>query len=171
MIAWRRRREFRRHPYWHWFVYLHLTAVGLHQFEEYGWPGGFREAFMGVIGSPAAAGLIPPSRSLEALNVFALLPLFGLAGWVGTRFTFVGLGLLFVNFSNAFFHIVESVARMQYVPGAVTGGLLYLPLGLLAARHAVLHRDIGVPGLLASFLVGLALSLAPFIHVWALSPR
>jgi hypothetical protein len=55
---------------------------------------------------------------------------------------------------------------MVYVPGAVTGTVLYLPLGLLAARHAVKNDDIGGPGLLAAFASGTAASFLPFIHVW-----
>ena len=47
-IASQKRKAFAARPYFHWFLYLHLTAVGLHQFEEYGWPGGFREAFVAV---------------------------------------------------------------------------------------------------------------------------
>ena len=48
VIAWRRRGEFSSRPYEHRLVYLNLAAVGLHQFKEYGWPGGFRGVFTGI---------------------------------------------------------------------------------------------------------------------------
>ncbi|HAD03461.1 MAG: hypothetical protein A2091_05875 [Desulfuromonadales bacterium GWD2_61_12] len=70
IIAWRKRSAFKAKPYFHWFIYLHLTAVGLHQFEEYGWPGHFRAAFVGVFGSEQAATLVPPEVALELLNAF-----------------------------------------------------------------------------------------------------
>jgi hypothetical protein len=67
---------------------------------------------------------------------------------------------------NGYFHLVYSVTQMAYLPGAVTGTLLYLPLGLLAARHAVRNDDIDGPRLLAAFARGTIASFLPFIHVW-----
>lgn len=166
VLAWRKRREFRTRPYWHWFVYLHMAAVGLHQFEEYGWPGGFRDAFVTVFNSPGAAGWVPSLATLQALNALGLTTAFFLLGLMGTRVVWVGLALLFINFGNGFFHLIYSIAHMAYVPGTVTGTLLYLPLGLLALRHAVMHGDITLAKLLLAFTVGTAASLLPFIHVW-----
>lgn len=168
-LAWRRRKTFDSRPYFFWFLYLHLAAVGLHQFEEYGWPGGFRDAFASVFDNARAASVVPSTTALEALNVFGLLTGFGLVGWLGTRVIGIGLGLLFVNFSNGFFHLVYSVTHLTYVPGVVTGTLLYFPLGLLATRYAVLRNDINASKLLLAFFLGTALSFAPFIEVWVRS--
>lgn len=166
ILAWNRRKEFAKRPYHHWFIYLHLAAVGLHQFEEYGWPGGFRDAFVAVFKIGMADSLVPSLLDLEILNAFGLTIIFGLVGWLGTRLKWLGMGLLFVNFANGFFHLVYSITQMAYLPGAVTGTLLYLPLGLLATRHAVKNNDIDAPGLLIAFALGTATSFLPFIHVW-----
>ncbi len=166
LVAWKRRPEFATRPYFHWFIYLHLAAVGLHQFEEYGWPGGFRDRFVAVFNSSLAGSLVPSAVSLEILNAFGLTTVFGLIGWLGTRVPWVGLALLFVNFSNGYFHLVYSLTQMVYIPGAVTGAVLYLPLGLFAARHAVKHNDIDGPRLLLAFVTGTLASFLPFIHVW-----
>lgn len=166
LLAWKRREEFATRPYFHWFIYLHLAAVGLHQFEEYGWPGGFRDVFVSVFNIDTADALVPSTFSLEILNAFGFTTIFGLIGWLGTRVTWIGLGLLFVNFGNGFFHLVYSITQMVYIPGAATGTVLYLPLGLFAARHAIKNNDIGGPGLLAAFTVGTAASFLPFVHVW-----
>lgn len=167
-LAFAKRGEFREKPYFHWFIYLHLTAVGLHQFEEYGFPGHFREAFVAVFGTPQAASLIPSNVELMLANAFGFTVFFGLAGWLGTRVIWVGLAVLFINVGNGFFHLVESVVHLRYVPGAVTGSLLYLPLGLLATHFAVSRGDIDRARLLLAFGVGTALSFLPFIHVWLL---
>ena len=166
LVAWKRRAEFETRPYFHWFLYLHLAAVGLHQFEEYGWPGGFRDIFVTVFNIDMAESLVPSTLSLEILNAFGLTTIFGLIGWLGTRVPWVGLGLLFVNFSNGFFHLVYSVTQMVYIPGAVTGTVLYMPLGLLAARHAIKRDDIDGPRLLLAFALGTLTSFLPFIQVW-----
>jgi hypothetical protein len=73
LVAWKRRDEFAARPYFHWFIYLPLTAVGLHQFEEYGWPGGFRNAYVGVFPFAAADALVPSLLVLELFNSFGLM--------------------------------------------------------------------------------------------------
>lgn len=165
-LAWQQRAAFTRTPYVFWFIYLHLAAVGLHQFEEYGWPGGFREAFVAVFQSARAEALVPSLRALEVLNAFGFTLLFGAVGWLGTRVAWIGLTLLFVNSGNGFFHLVYSVTQMDYLPGAVTGTLLYMPLALLATRHALLNGDVTATQLLRAFAIGTAVSFAPFLHVW-----
>lgn len=167
-LAWWRHGDFASSPYRHWFLYLHLSAVGLHQFEEYGRPGGFRDAFVSVFGFPQAAMLVPSAHELELLNTFGLVLVFGLIGWVGTRVVWVGLGLLYVKFSNGFFHLLHSVTHMTYLPGAVTGALLYLPLGLLSTRFVLLRGDIDAKRLLFAFALGTSASFLPFIQVWML---
>lgn len=167
-ISWRKRHEFSEKPYFHWFLYLHMAAVGLHQFEEYGFPGHFRDAFVSVFGTPQASVLVPSTTELELVNAFVLTTLFAVLGWAGTRVISVGLSLLFVNFANGFFHLIYSVIHLNYVPGAVTGTVLYLPLGMLATHFAVTRGDIDRKKLLLAFGFGTAASFLPFIHIWLL---
>jgi len=54
------------------------------------------------------------------------------------------------------------------VPGAVTGTLLYLPLGLLATHSAVARGDLSPTQLLGAFAAGCAASFLPFVHIWLL---
>lgn len=165
-LAWRTRAGFAQKPYLFWFVWLHMAAVGLHQFEEYGFPGGFRDAFVAVFQSPRAEELVPSLLHLELLNVFGFTLLFTGIGFLGTRVVWVGLALLFTNSGNGFFHLVYSVTQMDYLPGAITGALLYLPLAILATRFAVLRGDVDAPRLLLALALGTAASFAPFLHVW-----
>lgn len=167
-IAWKKRDQFSGKPYFHWFLYFHMTAVGLHQFEEYGFPGHFREALVNVFGTPHASTLVPSLFELEIFNAFVLTTVFALWGWLGTRIIWTGFALLFLNFSNGFFHLIQSVIHMSYVPGAVTGSLLYLPLAMLAVYFAVERGDIDRKYLLLAFGLGTAGSFIPFIHVWLL---
>ena len=120
VIGWRRRARFGSKPYHHWFIFLHLAAVGQHQFEEYGWPGGFASFFIAMFGLDAASPLVPSVAALELLNAFVLTSMFGLLGWLGTRFVWVGLAVLFINFANGLFHLIYSVTHWVYVPGLLT---------------------------------------------------
>jgi hypothetical protein len=168
VVAWQRRAEFRASPWFHWFLYLNVAAVGLHQFEEYGWPGGFRDAFVGVFHDPAAAAIVPSATVLELGNAFGFTVLFAALGWAGTRVVWIGLAALFINSANALFHLAYSATQLTYVPGTVTGTLLYMPLAILAARYAVVHRAVDARRLVLAFAVGTLASFAPFIHVLAL---
>lgn len=167
-VARKQRSQFSIRPYFFWFVYFHMAAVGLHQFEEYGFPGDFRSAFVNLFGAPRTSTLMPSVMDLELFNAFVLTLVFFLLGLLGTRLIWVGLALLFVNFGNGFFHLIQSVIQMSYVPGAVTGTLLYMPLGMLSVFYAVERQDIDRKHLLLAFAVGTAGSLIPFIHVWML---
>lgn len=167
-LAWRKRGEFSENPYFHWFLYFHMTAVGLHQFEEYGFPGHFRDAFVSVFDIPQASALVPSATALEIVNSFVLTTAFCLIGWLGTRIIWVGLTLLFVNFGNGFFHLVHSAIHMRYVPGMITGTVLYLPLCVLAVHFAAARGDINRNKLLLAFCFGTAASFLPFTHVWLL---
>jgi hypothetical protein len=166
-LAWSKRARFRADPYLFYFLLLHLAAVGLHQFEEYVWPGGFRDFFVSVfVAVPTAEQIVPSARALEVLNVFGFLPLFFVWGWLGRRRPWLGLALLFTNFGNGWFHLTYAVTRFSYNPGVVTGTLLYLPLAVLALRHAVRAGDVGTRQLLGAFALGAAVSFVPFLQVW-----
>jgi hypothetical protein len=165
LLAWRQRGDFAAHPWSHWFVYLNLAAVGLHQFEEYGWPGGFRDAFVAVFGDPAAAAVVPPSGVLAAGNAFGFTLLFGALGLLGTRVVWIGVATLSIHAANGLFHLGWSASHGTYVPGAVTGTLLYLPLAILAARFALARGAVGPGRLALAAGTGAIVSLAPFAHV------
>jgi hypothetical protein len=60
---------------------------------------------------------------------------------------------------NACFHLGASVRSRSYCPGAVTSGLLYLPLATCLVRLAV--RD----GVLSTPVLGAALVVAVLVHV------
>ncbi len=164
-LAWKRRSRFKTEPYFHWFIFLHLAAAGFHQFEEYGFPGGFRDFFVSVFNIDSADSIIPPVTSLELFNAFILTGVFGLTGWIGTRIRWIGIALLFMNMSNGYFHLTYSITRFVYVPGVITGTLLYMPLALLAVRYAVKNNDISAGKLIIAFTAGSAASFAPFFHV------
>jgi len=168
VMAWKKRAEFESRPYFFWFVCFQLAAIGFHEFEEYGFPGHFREAFVGMFDTEKANELVPSVATLEILNSLVLINVFWVVGWVGTRIIWIGLAVLFINFGNGFFHLIESVIHMKYVPGAVTGTLLYIPLALLATHFAVARGDVNRGRLLLAFSVGTAASFIPFLHIWLL---
>lgn len=165
-LAYRDRSRFSDNPYLFWFLYLHMAAVGVHQFEEYVWPGGFRDFLASVFPVEMANETIPSATSLEILNVAGFLPLFAIWGWLGIKRPWLGLALLFLTFGNGWFHLTYAVTRFTYNPGTVTGALLFIPLGLFGLRHAIRADDVTPRQLVAALALGTAASFAPFVHFW-----
>jgi hypothetical protein len=78
------------------------------------------------------------------------------------RWLLVGFGA--VVLVNAVAHLAATAATRSYSPGAVSGALLWLPLGawtLAAGRRSLSGRDFGV-GLAAGVLMHAAVTLLAF---------
>ena len=131
-----------------WLLLLPL-ALCLHVAEE--WRGGFitwASSTLGVEIEPSRfvwinlVGLVLLSSAVVAAIVFR--PLLWMAATVAALLV-----------TNALIHVGLSVAFAVYSPGAITGGLLYLPIGgrALWTLSRVLPRGV-LPG---SVLAGIAL--------------
>ena len=124
------------------------VTFAAHAFEEWRW--GFPAWWSRVVGVELSVG-----RFL-ALNRFAVA---GMAVGVALAYLSPPLRWLFVSFATAVFvngcaHLLASALTLSYSPGAVTGTLLWLPLGALvvtAGRRALSRR---------AFAAGVAVGLA-----------
>ncbi len=165
VLTWRRRSRFSSEPFMHWFFYLPLLALGLHQFEEYAWPGGFHAYFFQLTGLAKAPDRMPSRLQLELLNLVGLLPAIGVAGWLGARrAAWAGLAVVSAFFGNGYFHFVYTLTTLSYCPGVITGTFLFLPLCVLAFHDAVRRASVGRWQLLGSFALGTTVSIVPFLH-------
>jgi hypothetical protein len=104
-----------------------LAAASLHIFEEFAWPGGFRQWYLKYRDNPETV-----SRNfLIMINAALLLAL--MVGAMAGR-TERGVALLLtisaLLFSNGCWHVWASYKSHTYSPGTITGILLYLPLGI-----------------------------------------
>ena len=148
------RRPLERWVRWAW---LFPATYGVHIFEE--WRGG--EGF------PAwwsrLTGVELSVERFLTLNAYALagmtLGVVLAAHFRQMRWLVVGFGA--VVCVNAVAHLAASAATLTYSPGAVSGALLWLPLGawtLARARRGLSHRDFGV-GLAVGLLMHAAVTL------------
>ena len=109
--------------------WLPLAAASAHIFEEFAWPGGFAEWYRRY--RPEIERSLSP-RYLVIVNAALLFGLFS----VGVdRRTVIGpaflLTMVAILFGNGVFHLFASVRTRTYSPGAVTGALFYIPLGVV----------------------------------------
>src|SRR5688572_23644326 len=95
------RDQYADHELWFILVFLHLICQMLHQFEEYGWPGGFVDWFNSVVfGSTERE--FPLSKKMACVFNFGLLYwVFAGLGVVGaTAIPWIGLAAVCTNMAN-----------------------------------------------------------------------
>lgn len=125
---------------WGW---LFPATYAVHIVEEWRGGEGFPAWFSRVMGAELSV------ERFLALNVYALA---GMTIGVALALMFRQLRWLVVGFGavvllNGLAHVAASVATRSYSPGAISGALLWLPLGawaLAAGRENLSRRDFGV---------------------------
>ena len=112
-------------------LWLHLSLLLLHQFEEYIYPGGFSEFFNRTIQRKNATTQSP-------LNTGGILLVNVVFGWTaylisaisGIHNLWLALGLLGITVSNGILHTAMALVKRKYVPGLISGFLLFIPFGV-----------------------------------------
>jgi hypothetical protein len=139
---------------WGW---LFPTTYCVHILEEWRGGEGFPAWFSRVMGTELTV------ERFLALNAYALA---GMALGVALAAVFRQMRWLLVGFGavvliNALAHLAASVVTRSYSPGAVSGALLWLPLGawtLAAGRRSLSRRDFGA-GVAVGVLMHAAVTL------------
>lgn len=105
-------------------------AAGLHIFEEFVFPGGFKAWWQAY--RPDVAGSVS-NRFLVFINALLVVAAIavavavqaprgnGVAAW---------LTLAALLFSNALFHLRGAIQSKRYSPGMITGIVLYIPIAI-----------------------------------------
>jgi hypothetical protein len=112
-------------------VTLNFVAMLLHQFEEYGWPGGFPALANGVIFKSSKPDRYPLSAWTAWINNFCLAyvmygiaALFPSVAWLGIAGSLLGFGQVWAH------GFMENRAlKSFYNPGLVTAIFMFLPIG------------------------------------------
>ncbi len=129
--------------------YLAPVILLAHQVEE--WPGLRQWLNRHVEPDISQSGFV-------ALNAVGLLITVTLAAASARRkeatviLFMAWLGFLML--ANGLVHLAASLAYQEYVPGTVTGVVLYLPYFLLAASHASRHHGIPARTVALAAMIG-----------------
>jgi hypothetical protein len=128
-----------------------LAAACLHIFEEFAWPGGFRQWYLKYRGNAATV-----SRTfLVLINAALLLALtMDALGGRSERGVALLLTISALMFSNGCWHIWASLKSHSYSPGTITGALLYLPLGLFEYISWIRLREASLGTAIFAVLIG-----------------
>ena len=147
-------------------LWLLAAALLLHQFEEYVFPGGFRDFYNKVIRPRNALtrrSLSPAGVLL--VNVVVAWPAYGLAAGLGGGIAWVAAGMALITLLNGLLHTALLVTKRAYNPGAVTAAFLLIPVGatLLAQSAPAISMSEGIVAIVL-FLAGSA-TVPGIIHI------
>ena len=130
-----------------------------HQFEEYIYPGGFREWMHAQLFGDSEQQTAFSKRAAFIINVPVGWSVFGAAAWIGSDLLWFSLPVMAILFVNAWFHIALSLAHNTYVPGTNTSILLHLPLATYAFYYVSVTWQTEFTQLMTSIMIALLLHM------------
>jgi hypothetical protein len=140
-----------------WVFIAFFAASMIHMGEEYFYPGGFIDVMKRL--NPRFAPLVTARMAVVINGLQLLLCLVAMAiGKKALAFSMSVAALLFVNGSV---HIGGCVRVKGYVPGVITGTLLYIPLSVYAYYLTLSSGQLTRNGLIVTAVLGLMYQAVP----------
>lgn len=148
-----------------WIFVTFLLASLMHMAEEYWLPGGFMERMK--IANPRFAPYVTSQMAVVVNGLQILLCLATII--VGESLLAFSLSIAGLVFINGCVHLIGTSASRRYVPGVITGTVLYIPLALFAFRTFLLSGQIDQGQALFAILLGLAFQFVPLAYFFLAS--
>jgi hypothetical protein len=133
-----------------WIFIAFLVVSMLHMGEEYFYPGGFMDLKRRVNPKFAPLVTVPMEVTLNGLEL--LLCLIAMA--IGKKALAFSMSVAALLFINGLVHIIGCVWVKGYVPGVITGVVLFLPLSVYAYYLCISSGQLGLKGVILSAVLG-----------------
>ncbi|MEM9545867.1 MAG: HXXEE domain-containing protein [Bacteroidota bacterium] len=143
----------------HTVSWLHVVTLLLHQFEEYVYPGGFKEFFNQNIYNRNPIIRFPLNdKGVLFINVVLGWTAYLISAIYGDQLLWLLFGLLGVTLLNGILHTFLFVYQKKYNPGFFTACFVMIPFSayMFIQIQSFLSRDVIHTGILV-FIVGMAL--------------
>lgn len=140
-----------------WIFIAFLAASMIHMGEEYFYPGGFMDVMKQV--NPKFAPLVTARMAVVINGLQLLLCLAAIA--VGENAPAFSMSVAALLFINGLVHIVGCFRVNRYVPGAITGTLIYIPLSVYAYYLTLSSGQLTRNGLIVTAVLGLLCQAVP----------
>ncbi len=139
-----------------WLLWLHISILMIHQFEEYRFPGGLKKwmAEVRLKSKGLDTNLFDKTSLRVNMGSWGQLTLFALLGLAVPWPAFI---YLFISLNNAIFHISYTVFTWRYSPGTLTSVLLLIPLVVFASYLGIKNEMITTWQFILTFLIGSAI--------------
>jgi len=145
-------------------VWIHFVLLLIHQYEEYVYPGGFKEYFnQNIVNNIPIMRTPLNDRGIFIVNVVLAWTAYFLSALRGLHFPALIFGLLGVTIMNGLLHTIVFIIKREYNPGLFSGMFLFIPFGIyFLIKMISMAPGSLLPGVLI-FVVGA--SLIP-ITIW-----
>ena len=140
-----------------WVFSAFLVASMLHMIEEYFYPGGFMETMKQLNPRFAPFVTVPMAVIVNGMQLVLCM----LVMLVGRNVLAFSLSVAALLFINAWAHILGSIRGKGYVPGIITGLVLYLPLSIYAYYLFVNSGELVLNQIVVTVVLGLIYQAVP----------
>lgn len=148
-----------------WLFWLNLPIYLFHQFEEYIFPGGFKEQLNEMMmGKPNNNFPLNDKRVffINVIGIWFLITLFNILGYFSYIFPLI---MVVVTIINGVTHLMASIVKRKYNPGLVISICMNLPYGIYTLIHILSNRSLEFAGIVLAFLFGILLHGSLFIYI------
>ena len=148
-----------------WLYWLSLPLYMIHQFEEYVYPGGFKEELNKVLLNEKGSSEILTDKAALVVNIgfiWVLTPVLIVLGALSIIFPVILMTLVAFN---GFIHLVMSIRFKRYNPGLIASLIFNLPLGLYVLIGLSLNSLATGIELLIGIIIGLILHMGLLVFL------
>jgi len=140
-----------------WIFGAFFIVSVIHMGEEYFYPGGFMDMMKRL--NPKFAPFVTVPMAVIVNGLQLLLCIVAVLVWKNALiFSMSVAGLLFIN---GLTHLLGSLRMKGYVPGVITGLLLYMPLSSYAYHLSIDSGRLTWNGVIVTGVLGLLYQLVP----------
>ena len=143
-----------------WVFTAFLIVSIFHMGEEYFYPGGFMDFMKRLNPGFAPLVTVPMAVIINGLQLVLCV----VAMWVGRTFPIFSMSVAGLLFINGLTHMLGCVKVKGYVPGVITGLLLYLPISIYAYYLLITSGQLTLNGVLITGLLGLLFQAVPISY-------
>jgi len=121
----------------HTIGWLNLAFLMLHQFEEYVYPGGFKEFFKSNISGFVRFKI--NDASAFHVNVTLGWSFYFLAAMLSGKYPVLLVVALGINLLNGLVHTGAAIVLRKYTPGLLSGLFIFLPFSIYVLRQLIIN--------------------------------
>ncbi len=146
-----------------WLYWLSLPLYMIHQFEEYVYPGGFKEEINKILLRGKVSREILTDKMVLVINIgfiWILTPVLIILGNISIIFPVILMTLVAFN---GFVHVIASIRFKRYNPGLFVSLVANIPLGLYVLIGLGLNTVASGMELLIGIFLGVILHTGLFI--------
>jgi len=149
-------------PRFEWLVWIQVPIYLLHQFEEHGWPGGFKDFVNQKIFHQQGDRPLD-NRGIFWINIPVVWVGFPIsAALMGLSLNF-GIWVIYVSLLNGTIHILGGIRFRSWNPGLIVSCFLNVPVSIYTL--VVMHQLVSIT--LLTHIIGIIIAVLTHIAIIA----